>query len=191
MEPNWSRLDAQVRFYLPLVVAVALVSALVTGLVTAPIRRVTGYAPVQPVNYSHRLHAGQMHIDCRYCHLGVEVSRHASVPATSICMNCHRVAALDKPGVIRLREIYANGGSINWKRIHRLPDFAYFSHRVHVSAGVSCENCHGEVRQMDTVTQVSALSMGSCLSCHRNAHERVPGSQASLLGPENCSACHR
>ncbi|RPI29256.1 MAG: cytochrome C [Acidobacteria bacterium] len=191
MEPNWNRLDEHVKFYLPVVVAVALVSILITGLITAPVRRVKGYSPVQPVSFSHQLHAGQMRIDCRHCHLGVEVSRHATVPTTAICMNCHKAAATDKPGVIRLREAAARGETLLWKRVHKLPDFVYFAHLVHVQAGIRCDNCHGDVRRMDVMTQVSTLSMGACLGCHRQAHERVPGSQANLTGPENCSACHR
>jgi hypothetical protein len=191
VEPNRNRLDERVKFYLPVVIVVALVAAFVTGLITAPVRRVKGFSPVQPINFSHQLHAGQMRIDCRHCHLGVEVSRHASVPSVASCMNCHSVAATDRPGVIRLREAAAKHEPIFWKRVHKLPDFVYFAHMVHVRAGIGCENCHGDVRQMAVMTQASSLSMGACLSCHRNAHERVPGSSATLLGPENCTACHR
>jgi hypothetical protein len=191
VEPNWNRLDEHVKFYLPVVVVVALVSVLVTGLVTVPVRRVTGYAPAQPISYSHELHAGKMRIDCRYCHLGVERSRHASVPATDICMNCHKLASVDKAEVVRLREIVSANQPIAWKRVHKLPDFVYFSHRSHVNSGISCEQCHGDVRRMEDLTQVASLSMGSCLDCHRNAPHRAPGIEASLKGPENCSACHR
>jgi hypothetical protein len=191
VEPNWNRLDRHVKFYLPIVVVVALVTVLVTGLITVPVRRVTGYAPVQPVAYSHQLHAGQMRIDCRYCHLGVERSRHAAVPATALCMNCHKVAAVEKAEVIRLREAFSAHQPVAWKRVHKLPDFVYFSHRSHVTAGIRCEQCHGDVRRMEVLTQVASLSMGNCLDCHRNAHDRVPGSEAHLEGPENCSACHR
>lgn len=191
MEPNWNRLDEHVKFCLPVVVAVALLSILITALVTTPIRRVKGYAPAQPINFSHQLHSGQMRLDCRYCHPGVEVSRHASVPATSFCMNCHNAAAIDRPGVVRLREAAAQGEALVWKRVHRLPDFVYFAHQPHVQAGIRCETCHGNVRRMEVMTQAGPLSMGSCLGCHRNPHERAPEWQATLIGPENCSACHR
>jgi len=191
VEPNWNRLDEQVKFYLPVVIAVALLAALVTGLVTAPVRRVKGYSPVQPINFSHQLHAGQMRLDCRHCHVGAEVARHASIPSIASCMNCHKAAVIDKPGIVRLREAAARGETLQWKRVHKLPDFVYFAHMVHVRAGIRCEHCHGDVRQMAVMTQASSLSMGACLDCHRHAHERVPGSQANLIGPENCSACHR
>ena len=191
MESFWARLDYQIKVRLPIVVGVLAIAVAVTALVTAPARRTMGYAPGQPVDFSHRQHAGDMRIDCRYCHLGAESGRHASVPAAGICMNCHRVAAVDSAGVAHLRELYARGRPVEWERIHRLPDFVYFSHDVHLAAGASCGSCHGEVPRMEKVQQVHALSMGSCLDCHRNAPAQVVGAPADLRGPEHCSACHR
>jgi hypothetical protein len=78
-----------------------------------------------------------------------------------------------------------------WRRVHRLPDFVYFAHNVHIQVGAPCETCHGDIRAMEVVAQVASLSMGACLECHRHARERVPGSAADLVGPENCSSCHR
>ncbi len=188
---NWSDFDHHVKVRLPIILGVALVSAFVTGLVTAPSRRFQGYSPEQPLPFSHLVHAGTMRIDCRYCHAGVETSRHAGVPATSVCMNCHSVARVDRPAIKQLRAEYEAGRSVVWRRIHRLPDFVYFSHNMHILAGIDCRECHGEVREMDVMAQAKPLSMGSCLGCHRNAHARVPGSPANLKGPENCSTCHR
>ncbi len=191
VELKWNRVDDYVKVYLPIIALVAASSVLITALVTEPVRRSTGYAPEQPISYSHQLHAGQMRVDCGYCHTAAAVSRHASVPATAVCMNCHSVAAIDKPGVARLRDTFKAGRPVVWRRVHRLPDFVYFSHGMHIQAEIGCENCHGDVRRMDVLAQVSSLSMGSCLSCHRNANTRVVGSRANLRGPENCSACHR
>ncbi len=191
LEPRWNRLDHWVRVHLPILCGVGILSAVITGLVTTPVRRVEGYSPAQPVPFSHQMHVGTMRIDCRYCHIGVETGRHASIPASSICMNCHSVAALDRPGVQLLRASYAANRPIFWRRIHRLPDFVYFSHDVHILAKIDCEYCHGKVREMEVVSQAVSLSMGSCLGCHRNVQERVPGIAPGLVGPENCSACHR
>jgi hypothetical protein len=189
--PGWSRIDRLVRLHLPIVIGVAVLSAFITALVTTPVRRTPGYAPQQPIPFSHQLHAGSMRIDCYYCHTGVEISRHAGVPALSVCMNCHSVAAIEKPDIQRLRQHWTDGKPLAWKRIHRLPDFVYFTHQAHVTAGIDCANCHGQVRQMPVVSQVVSLSMRSCLDCHRNAHQLIPGASAELVGPENCTACHR
>lgn len=191
MESFWARFDYSVKVRLPIVLGVALLTVVVTALVTAPVRRAVGYAPAQPVNFSHKLHAGDMKVDCRYCHIGAETGRFAAVPATGICMNCHRVAVVDRPGVAAVRRSFQQGTPIAWKRIHRLPDFTYFAHDVHLAAKADCRDCHGDVASMDVLRQVKSLSMGSCLNCHRNAATRIAGSRADLAGPENCSSCHR
>ncbi len=126
-----------------------------------------GYRPVQPVPYSHKLHAGDLGIDCRYCHAQVEVSPVATIPPTKVCMNCHSV--LPKTlAMAPVRESMATGTPIQWVRIHNVPDFAYFDHSVHVGAGVGCASCHGNIHQMDVVQQAMPLSMAWCLACHRN-----------------------
>lgn len=191
MESFWARFDHTVKIRLPIVIGVALVSIAVTALVTAPVRRTSGFAPIQPVDFSHRQHAGDMKIDCRYCHTGVETGRYAAIPPVQVCMNCHSVAAVDSPGVALVRALYLEEKPVVWKRVHRLPDFVYFSHDVHIAANVGCEVCHGDVATMDVIRQVHPLSMGSCLSCHRNAHSEVVGAPPDLRGPENCSSCHR
>ncbi|MFO0597811.1 MAG: cytochrome c3 family protein [Myxococcaceae bacterium] len=135
-----------------------------------------GYAPKQPVAYSHQLHAGELKIDCRYCHFMAEQGPHAGVPPTQVCMNCH---AQVKKGSEKLKPIYdswADGKgekSVEWVRIHKLPDYAYFNHSAHLALGVGenraaigCETCHGRIDTMEVVRQVSPLSMGWCIECH-------------------------
>ena len=187
----WARLDHYVKFHLPAIVGVVLISVTVTALVTEPVRRTVGYAPPQPINFSHKQHAGDMRIDCRYCHTGVETGRHAGIPAVGICMNCHSVAAVDSAGVAQMRALYAQGQPVAWQRVHKLPDFVYFSHNIHIAADIGCENCHGNVARMDIVEQVRPLSMGNCLGCHRHTPEQAAGVPADLKGPEDCSSCHR
>ena len=191
MESFWSRLDTIVKVRLPIVAGVVLVSVAAAALVTAPSRRTVGYEPQQPVAFSHKQHAGDMRIDCRYCHTGVETGRHAGIPATAVCMNCHSVAAVDSPGVAVVRQLYEQGQAVQWERIHRLPDYVYFAHDVHIAAGVDCRSCHGDVRGMEAVAQVHELSMSSCLRCHRHPQSEAAGVKPDLVGPENCSACHR
>ncbi|GAB5518482.1 MAG: cytochrome c3 family protein [Rhodothermales bacterium] len=172
-----------------------------------------GYAPEQPVPYSHELHAGQLGIDCRYCHTNVEVSPHANIPPTQTCMNCHsqiKTASLDLAPV---RESWATGEPIEWVKVHHLADYAHFSHAAHVNNGVGCETCHGRIDQMEIVWQAEPLSMGWCLECHREPELYLrPNDEITTMGyvqpanfvernveriaregiqpPSNCSACH-
>ncbi len=186
-----STLDYTLRIRLPIVVFVAALAFVVTYYASRAERDGVGYAPVQPVAFSHALHAGTMQIDCKYCHTAVTTSAVASVPAVSICMNCHTVARKNRPEIIKLTRYYEEGVALPWKRIHRVPDYAYFNHSAHVSRGIDCVNCHGQVSSMDVVQQVSEFTMGSCLDCHRNAPERLAGVPGIRKGPENCYACHR
>jgi hypothetical protein len=172
-----------------------------------------GYAPVQPVAYSHALHAGELAIDCRYCHTGVEVAAHASVPPTQTCLNCHaRIRATsDKLVAVRLSDV--TDRPIEWLRVHDLPDYVYFDHSAHVRRGVGCVACHGRVERMEVVYQAEPLSMGWCLNCHRNPRPHLrpldkvtdmiwtpagatpeERERAAALGVEpstDCSTCHR
>jgi predicted CXXCH cytochrome family protein len=186
-----SLLDYILRVRFPVILFVVIASFTITYFASRTERDGIGYTPAQPINFSHKLHAGQMQIDCKYCHTGVEKSRHASVPSPSVCMNCHRVARKDKPEIIKLAKYYNDGTPILWKRIHKVPDFAYFNHSVHVNKGIDCKSCHGNVDQMDKIAQMNSFSMGACLDCHRNAHAKVPESTMLKNGPENCYACHR
>lgn len=174
----------------------------------------TGYTPVQPVPYSHKLHAGNLGMDCLYCHTTVAQSNYAAVPMTEICMNCHVRVKEKSPKLQPVRDSYATAKPIEWVKVHRLPDYVYFNHRAHVTAGVSCVSCHGRVDQMTEVRQVQPLSMAWCLDCHRNPAPHVrppelvtrldwqPEGDPAVLGaklirekgihpPDNCSACHR
>jgi len=163
-----------------------------------------GYEPIQPVDYSHQLHAGTLGIDCRYCHTHVEESFHANVPDTGTCMNCHtgvgeqsflnaslwngtnKVGHRDNPNLITVRESYASGTPIQWKRVHKVPDYAHFNHSVHLHAGVSCYSCHGRIDQMAVVRVEHGMGMAWCLRCHRNPENNlvdVDGVLAEGEGP--------
>ncbi len=186
-----SYLDYILRNRLPVTIFVAIAAFALTYFASSAERDGVGYTPDQPINYSHRLHAGDMKIDCQYCHIGVEKSHHAIVPAVSTCMNCHTVARKDRPEIIKLTEYYVENKPLQWKRIHKVPDFAYFNHSVHVNKGIDCVSCHGEIKQMEKVGQMQSFTMNSCLNCHRDAHNRLPYLEKVKDGPENCWACHR
>lgn len=127
-----------------------------------------GYQPVQPIPYSHKLHAGDLGMDCRYCHYSVERSAFAAVPPTEVCMNCHTKVKTESVKTLPLRESFATDKPIQWVRVHNLPDYVYFDHSAHLASGVGCSSCHGRVDQMVEVRQAEPLSMGWCLDCHRD-----------------------
>lgn len=166
---------------LPLVVGAAATSGLVAVVVLvwyyfSPYFTQVGYSPKQPVPYSHRLHVGQLGLDCRYCHVNVERAPLAMVPPTETCMNCHQIVKTDSKLLEPIRESWATGKAMEWNRIHKLPDYVYFDHSVHVTAGVGCASCHGRIDQMEQVRMEKPLSMGWCLDCHRD----VKAKQVSL-----------
>jgi hypothetical protein len=180
-----------------------------------------GYAPVQPVDFSHKLHAGDMGVDCRYCHFTAEKSGFAAVPPTQVCLNCHAKVKTDSVKTLPLRESAASGQPIPWVRVHNLPDYVYFDHSAHLASGVGCSSCHGRIDQMPRVKQDQPLSMGWCLECHRNPgpalrkrqdltnmawqpatteapsllgqsiHEAMTESGRKVNPPTHCSGCHR
>lgn len=153
----------------------------------------TGYQPVQPIKFSHQLHAGINKIDCQYCHTGAYKSKNASIPSLNVCMNCHSyVQATDKyNGEIspEIKKIYRaldydpttkkygpDTKPIEWVRIHNLPDFAYFNHSQHVKvAGIKCQKCHGPIQNMEEVYQYSPLTMKWCINCHRETEVNHKG----------------
>jgi hypothetical protein len=184
-------LDYLLKIRLPLTLFVIISTFIVTYYVSRPERDGLGYEPQQPINFSHKLHAGDMAIDCQYCHVGVEKSRHAAIPSVNICMNCHTYARKDSPEIIKLTKYYEENKPIPWKRIHKVPDYAYFNHSVHVNKGIQCESCHGDVAQMEKISQVRQFTMAACLDCHRSPHENLPYLKDVKNGPENCYACHR
>ena len=175
-----------------------------------------GYQPIQPVPFSHATHAGQLGMDCRYCHTGVEKSWFSNIPASSTCMNCHSQVLKDDPRLELVRESAASGQPIPWVQVHKVPDFVYFNHSVHVNRGISCVECHGRIDQMDEVYHAQPLSMAFCLNCHRHPELKLrdpdkitdlawqpssPGAQLEsgkrkmqewkVESLQTCSACHR
>jgi hypothetical protein len=208
-----NKLPLQIIIYL--CVLVSIVTAGATYYMTPKYTRV-GYAPIQPVPYSHALHAGQLGLDCRYCHSNVERSGFANLPTAQTCMNCHDQIKTTSPLLAVVRQSYQTGQPVPWVQIHQVPDFVYFNHAIHINRGVSCVECHGQINQMDVVAEAKPLSMGFCLDCHRDpaAHLRprdqvtnldwkAPSPEAQLeLGkkfvhdwnvnpPQSCSGCHR
>ena len=122
----------------------------------------------QPVQFSHKHHAGDDGIDCRYCHTSAETSNNAGIPPTQTCMNCHSQIWADSPYLEPVRESWRTGKPIQWVKVHDLPDYVYFNHSIHVNKGVGCSTCHGRVDQMPLTYQVASLHMEWCLECHRN-----------------------
>jgi hypothetical protein len=150
-----------------------------------------GYHPSQPINFSHKIHAGDNGIQCQYCHSGVEKSKHASIPSVNVCMNCHKAISQTKNegSAEEIQKIYTAAGydptnqtytlvpqPLRWNKVHNLPDHVYFSHQQHVVVGgVACETCHGDVKKMGTVEQQRPLTMGWCIDCHRNTPLKMEG----------------
>jgi len=180
--PRWA------NYLLPLAFLGAIGGALYAPLIVtfgfSPKTTAVGYAPIQPVEYSHALHAGKLGIDCRYCHNTVEKAAYAAVPATQTCMNCHtNINPNNGVKLTKVKESWATGEPIAWVKIHDLPDYAYFNHASHVNKGVSCISCHGRVDQMEVVYQAEPLSMAWCLDCHRNPAPHLrPKDQVTHLG---------
>lgn len=173
-----------------------------------------GYQPTQPIAYSHKLHAGNLGMDCMYCHNTVDKSSYAAIPSSQTCMNCHSKVKAQSVVLEPLRKSYEANEPVPWVKIHRLPDYAFFNHSAHVNSGVSCVTCHGRVDQMIEVKQVQPLTMAWCLECHRNPATHIrpaefvtkldwkPERDPAEIGreiivkkkinpPVNCSGCHR
>ena len=185
-------IDRVIKVRLPITLGLVIFTITATFFAINAERDGIGYDPDQPIAYSHELHAGTMEIECQYCHTGVEKTRHASIPAASICMNCHQVARRESPEIIKLVEYYSNDEPIPWKRIHKVPDYAYFDHSMHVNRDILCVHCHGDVATMTKVSQKESFKMGACLSCHRHPVDRMPELAGKINnGPETCYTCHR
>lgn len=157
-------------FLVTFVVAALGFKAVINGLYGIGVQQ--GYAPKQPIAFSHKIHAGEYEIDCKYCHVGVMKGKNATIPSVNICMNCHnqiRTGATTGDGEIaKIVAAWDNKKPIEWVRIHNLPDLAYFNHAQHVNVGgQECQTCHGPIETMDVVRQHSLLTMGWCIDCHR------------------------
>lgn len=185
--------------------------AVINGLYSVGVQQ--GYAPKQPIAFSHKIHAGQYEIDCKYCHVGVMKGKSATIPSVNICMNCHNQI---KSGTLtgdteigKIVKAYETNKPIEWVRIHNLPDLAYFNHSQHVNvAGVECQTCHGPIETMDVVRQHSLLTMGWCIDCHRKTDVNTKGNayydnlveihnqskktpmKVEDIGGLECSKCH-
>jgi hypothetical protein len=200
---------------------VGLLLAAVMGLVTlyyyAPQQYTrVGYAPIQPVAFSHAQHAGQLGLSCLYCHTGVEESSVAKIPPSQTCMNCHQAIKADSPKLAAVKASFESGKPIPWIRVYRTPDYVFFNHAVHVRRGVGCASCHGKVDEMPVMVHDQPLSMGWCLDCHREPENHLrPAAEAVNLAwrpaegqnqrdlglslkdqykvraPEQCAGCHR
>jgi mono/diheme cytochrome c family protein len=201
-----------------LFVVVFLVAALgfktvINGLYSVGVQQ--GYAPKQPIAFSHKVHAGQYEIDCKYCHTGVMKGKSATIPSVNICMNCHnqiKTGTNTGEGEIgKIVKAFNDNKPIEWVRIHNLPDLAYFNHAQHVNVGgIECQTCHGPIQEMDVVKQYSLLTMGWCIDCHRKTdvnaqgnayydkllelHRQSKGQNAKMkvedIGGLECSKCH-
>lgn len=168
----------------------------------------------QPVPFSHKHHAGELGIDCRYCHTSVENSSFAGLPPTATCMTCHSQIWANSPMLEPVRASYRNDQSLEWVRVNALPDFVYFNHSIHLKKGIGCTTCHGPIGEMPLTWRANTLQMDWCLDCHRqpewyvrprelvfNAGYKPPADQLALgrkLVEEykiqkltNCSTCHR
>ncbi len=178
--------------------------------------RTPGYEPDQPIAFSHKVHAGENNIDCKYCHFGATESKHSGIPSVQLCMNCHNVIKKGtNTGTDEIAKIHAavkEGKQIEWVKVHNLPDHVYFSHAQHVNAGgLDCAECHGEVEKMGRLQQVNDLSMGWCIECHRTKevqfesneyykhfaelHEKLKSGEITKVTPEDigandCQKCH-
>jgi hypothetical protein len=172
---------------------------------------------VQPVPFSHKHHVGDIGIDCRYCHTSVEDSSFAGIPPTKTCMNCHSQVYSDSPTLEPIRQSFRNNTPLEWVRVNNLPEYVYFDHSIHLSKGVACVTCHGQVDEMPLMWRENTLTMEWCLDCHRDPArfvrprgevfalhwqpaeaQRTLGSrlvkQYAVRSPEeltNCSTCHR
>ena len=160
-----------------------------------------GYSPAQPIPFSHKLHAGDNKINCLYCHYGARTSRHAGIPSSSVCMNCHSMLDKQTVAIERFKEaVQLDRPLVSWVKVHNLPDYVYFNHSRHVQKGVRCQRCHGEVEEMERIEQAMPLNMGWCLECHRE-NSGIPTSslaraarrfsEAPKQGPGlDCANCH-
>lgn len=138
-----------------------------------------GYKPDQVIDFSHQLHAGQMQIDCQYCHSAARRSASAGVPPMNTCMGCHKLAMTESEPIKLLTEKYEKNEPLEWTKVHDMPDFVRFAHKPHVAKGVDCAVCHGDMTKMTVAQQVTPLQMGWCIDCH-----------VENKAPISCNTCH-
>ncbi len=215
VEPIFPKWTNRIPVYLGIGIPVLLVSIIIgIWYYFSPKFLAVGYEPEQPIAFNHQLHAGQMGIDCRYCHSGVEKTSFAPLPPTETCMGCHNKVKKDSPRLKVLHENYKNKTPIPWVHVYSLPRYSHFDHSAHLTAGVGCVTCHSRVDTMEVVSLASPLSMGWCLECHRNPMPNIrPQNQLTnmiydphaagylpsndsdykdklIQPPQACGACH-
>lgn len=202
-----------------LVAATAVVGffLVLAGLSTSSYATRVGVAPDQPVPFSHKHHSGELGIDCRYCHQTVEHLATAGIPPTWTCMSCHSQIWKDSAMLEPVRDSLKNDKPLVWTRVNRLPDYVYYNHSIHVTKGIGCSTCHGNMKEMQLTSKSNAFEMSFCLNCHRHPADYVrpkseifnmawspPQNQAEvgaalvkqyhIVQPEkltDCSTCHR
>lgn len=201
-------------------VAIVLLPTGLAGLayvfVRSPYMTEVGLPKEQPVPYSHQQHVGGLGLDCRYCHSFVEETDFAGIPPTETCMGCHAQVSAESPVLGSVRASLQDNQSLEWIRVHSLPDYVYFNHGIHINKGIGCETCHGRIDHMPVVAKAEPLSMEWCLACHRVPERFVrpldeiftmgwePSIDQTVLGPQlvaqygivvdqltDCSICHR
>jgi hypothetical protein len=167
-----ARRTRNARLGAPLALATTLIGITAVGFAFAfygtDANLLVGYSPVQPIDFSHKLHAADLGLDCRFCHTSAERGPLAGIPSSMSCMNCHEKILPDSIKLLPLRATYAETRPIAWVRVTKLAEYTYFDHSAHLSVGVGCETCHGRVDLMLRTEQRLSLSMGFCLDCHRN-----------------------
>ena len=161
-------------------------------------------APLQPIAFSHQIHAGQYKIDCQYCHADARRSEYAGLPSVTRCMGCHKITAADRPEIQKLARFFNEQKPIPWVRIFKVPEYAHFPHKPHVRAGVTCQTCHGPIETMAVVTAKTGqnltndllnlvtfhpsptpLTMGWCVECHTTMNAKE-----DKKAPLDCVTCH-
>ncbi|MCA9432722.1 MAG: cytochrome c3 family protein [Candidatus Omnitrophica bacterium] len=199
-----------------LVILIFTVSAVAVAYYRSSYSTKVGVTIDQPVPFSHQHHVQVLGVDCRFCHNSVETSKTASLPATEICMKCHSQLWTNANLLAPVRESFENNEPIHWNRVHKLPDFVFFNHSIHVSKGIGCSTCHGRVDRMPLMAKAESLHMQWCLQCHRNpeifvrpkdqvfemtyplepnpeqaGQQLVETNQIQTRGLTDCQTCHR
>lgn len=142
--------------------------------------RARGHKPEQPIKFSHVMHVQSNQMDCQYCHWSVAKAAYAAIPEVESCMGCHKWVKPESPEIQKLKSYYDKGEPVPWSKVHVMPDHVKFNHKRHVKAGVGCQECHGQVPNMEEVERVSSMKMGWCISCHRERGTSI-----------DCWTCHK